>query len=100
MKKTISIFTNKYLLAGTFVIIWMLFFDDRDIFTRIQNHKELSNLESKANYYKQEISKAQKELNDLNSNAFAIEKLAREQFKMKRNSEVLFLVEEEQLLKK
>lgn len=100
MKKAISIFTNKYLLAGSFVILWMLFFDDRDLFTRLQNHKELTNLESKANYYRQEISKAQKELNELNSNAFAIEKLAREQFKMKRNGEVLFLIEEEELLKK
>jgi len=45
MKKISSILFNKYLLATLFFIIWMLFFDQRDIFYVLDQKQKLKELE-------------------------------------------------------
>lgn len=47
MKKVTSILTNKYLLAGIFFIVWMLFFDQRNYFQQKETMAELDKLETK-----------------------------------------------------
>jgi len=41
MRKIISILTNKYLVASVFFIVWMLFFDQRDVFQQRDRQADL-----------------------------------------------------------
>lgn len=74
--------------------IWMLFFDDRDLYvTVLKQRHELNELRASKQYYEQQITGTKKELDQLKINAFTIEKYAREKYLMKRDNEDLFLVE-------
>jgi len=85
---------NKYLLTLVGFTIWMLFFDDRDLYiTCFKQKQELNDLKKSKQYYEQQISGTKKELDQLKINAFTIEKYAREKYLMKRDNEDLFVVE-------
>lgn len=94
MKKFASIITNKYLLAGGFFVVWMLFFDQRDFFQQRERKAELEKLEAKKKYYLEEISKTRQELQDIQSNPAALEKFARERYLMKKEGEDIFIIED------
>ncbi|MEO5594230.1 MAG: septum formation initiator family protein [Chitinophagaceae bacterium] len=85
---------NKYLLTAVGFAIWMLFFDDRDLYvTVLKQRHELNDLRTSKQYYEQQITGTKKELDQLKINAFTIEKYAREKYLMKRDNEDLFVVE-------
>jgi cell division protein DivIC len=94
MKKFASIITNKYLLAGVFFIIWMLFVDQRDYFQQKERRDELRKLEMKKEYYQKEIDKTRKELGDLQNSPAALERFAREHYLMKKEGEDIFIIED------
>ena len=94
MKKFTSVITNKYLLAGVFFVVWMLFFDQRDFFQQRERKAELQKLEAKKKYYLEEISKTKQELQDIQSNPAALEKFARERYLMKKEGEDIFIIED------
>lgn len=94
MKKFTSIITNKYLLAGGFFVVWMLFFDQRDFFQQQVKRAELRKLEAKQRFYQLEIEKTKQELVDLQQNPAALEKFARERYLMKKDGEDIFIIED------
>lgn len=94
VKKLRPIITNKYLLAGAFFIVWMLFFDQRDYFQQKEKTAELRKLEAKKQYYQQEIEKTRQELQDIQSNPAALEKFARERYLMKKDGEDIYIIED------
>jgi cell division protein DivIC len=94
MKKITNLLTNKYLLAGLFFIVWMLFFDQRDYFQQKERMAELQKLEAKKKYYQEQIEKAKKELADLQNDPAALEKFARERYLMKRDGEDVYIIED------
>jgi cell division protein DivIC len=88
---------NKYLLAMIAFVVWMLFFDDRDIYvTYFKQRHELKALEESKQYYEQQIASTKKELDQLKINTATIEKYAREKYLMKRDNEDLFIIEQAQ----
>lgn len=89
---------NKYLLAGVAFALILLFLDRNDLFTQLDRAKELRNLEKSKQYYQQEISNQRKELEALKTDPAALEKFAREKYRMKRDDEDLFLVPEKKPL--
>lgn len=93
MKKIIFILSNKYLLAASFFVVWMLFFDQRDLFYVREQKLKLKNLENKKHYYLVEIEKAKKDLTDLQNNPATLEKFAREHYMMKRDGEEVFIID-------
>ncbi len=100
MKKIIPIITNKFLLAGVFFIVWMLFIDQRDYFQQKERRDELHKLEQKKAYYQQEIDKTRKELGDLQNSPAALEKYARERYLMKKDGEDIYIFEDSSTAKK
>lgn len=100
MKKIINILTNKYLIAFSFFVVWMLFFDQRDYFQQRDRQAELAKLEAKKQYYVKEIEKTRKELTDLQNNPAALEKFAREHYLMKKDGEDIYIIEDSSGLKK
>jgi cell division protein FtsB len=100
MKKIAAIITNKYLIASVFFVVWMFFFDQRDYFQQRDRQEELKKLETKKQYYVQEIEKTKKELQDLQNNPAALEKFAREHYLMKKDGEDIYIIEDSSALKK
>lgn len=100
MKKVFNILTNKYLVAFSFFVVWMLFFDQRDYFQQRDRQEELKKLETKKRYYVQEIEKTKKELTDLQNNPAALQKFAREHYLMKKDGEDIYLIEDSATRKK
>ncbi|PZX60813.1 FtsB family cell division protein [Hydrotalea sandarakina] len=92
-KKIPAIFYNKYILSIAFFVVWMLFFDQRDVFYVWQQKHQLKELLQKKAYYENEIKMAQSDLNNLQNNPAAIEKFAREKYLMKKPNEDVFVVE-------
>lgn len=85
---------NKYFLSAAGFIIWMLFFDPRDVFTQMGHHKELLELQASKAWYQKEIAKESAEAEQLRTNPATIEKYAREKYLMKRENEDLFVISE------
>jgi cell division protein FtsB len=83
---------NKYLVSLSLFAIWMLFFDKNDFFTQLQRKKDLYEIEESKSYFAQKIDDSKKFSRDMQNNAAAIEKFAREKYHMKRENEDLFLV--------
>jgi cell division protein FtsB len=93
MKWIPSLLKNKYLLTGGAFIVWMLFFDDRDIYTtHFKQRRELEKLQESRAWFQQEIETTQKELKQLKTNASILEKYAREKYRMKKDNEDLFII--------
>ncbi|MBD0296660.1 MAG: septum formation initiator family protein [Flavisolibacter sp.] len=84
---------NKYLLAGSAFIVWMLFFDRNDMMMQLERRNDLKELQESKEYYTNEIKKERQFLEDLKNNPAAIEKFAREQYRMKRDNEDIYLIQ-------
>ena len=93
--KAIRIFKNKYLIATILFIVWMLFFDHNNIFLHLQYRKELNELKADKKYYQEQIDLTRKDVDLIKSNPQAMEKVAREQYLMKKDDEDVFVVVEE-----
>lgn len=84
---------NKYLLTTVGFLVWMFFFDDRDIITTHVKHKqELNELKKSKTYFEQQIALTRKELKDIKNDPTTLEKYAREKYLMKRENEDLFVL--------
>ena len=93
--------SRKYWLAGRYLLtlagllVWMIFFDDRDIMTTYFRHpRELRQLQESKKNYEEQIIALRKESGLLKSNAAMLEKYAREKYYMKRDNEDLFIIKE------
>lgn len=83
---------NKYLLSGLFFIVWMLFFDPKDIMSDFERRGKLNELEKSEQHLKNLISESGAELYLLKNNAQSLEKYAREKYMMKKDNEDLFII--------
>ncbi|MGF2412817.1 FtsB family cell division protein [Ferruginibacter sp.] len=87
-----SILKNKYLLSGVAFLVWIFFFDPKDIpssINRIQTYKKLQQTEL---HLSKQIGETTKDLDLLKTNPQTIEKYARENYMMKKDNEDLFII--------
>lgn len=94
IKKIIPFIANRYFLACLAFLLWMLFFDQRNIFLQRDRAAELEQLEQAKAYYEKEISTTQEQLNNLQSNPGAVEKYARERYLLRREGEEVYIFED------
>lgn len=71
----------------------MLFFDTNTLFSQWQLSRDNDRLQNKLTQYQQEIKIVEQDLNELKNNTSLIEKVARENFYMKKNNEDVFIIE-------
>lgn len=88
-----SFLRNKYLLATAAFVVWMLFFDRDDVFTQMERRKDLREIQASKSYYQKQIAENQKISKELQFNASAVEKYAREKYLMKRDNEDLYIIQ-------
>lgn len=90
---------NKYLIAGALFLVWMLFFDPKDLGTVISKKSKYNELQESEKQLADKISETRHELGQLKNSAQTIEKYAREKYLMKKDNEDLFLVPDEKTTK-
>jgi len=83
---------SKFFLVFTAFTVWMLFFDERDVFTMRHHRQELRELQQSKKYYTDQINREKTELENLKNNPATLEKYAREKYYMKRDNEDLYLI--------
>jgi len=90
--KLVKFLSNKYVIVLLVFIIWMLFFDENSYLTHHELNKEKSKLENSIQYYKKEISKDKKVINQLKDSNM-LEKYGRETYFFKRDNEDVYIIE-------
>ena len=85
---------NKYFLSLSAFVVWILFFDPRDVFSQMAHRQELNELQASKAWYQKEISKESIEAQKLRDNPATVEKYVRENYLMKRDNEDIFIIPE------
>lgn len=92
LKKIPPIFKNFYFLVTLFFLIWMLFFDSNDVITQMKLSSKQAELEQTKIFYENKIVEVKNDREALLNDEELLEKLAREKYLMKKESEDLFIV--------
>jgi cell division protein DivIC len=92
LKPILSYLKNKYIITTLAFVVWMAFFDEKDIGLIFSRTSKLKELKASEKHLKTEIQETKKELSLLKTDAGSIEKYARENFYMKKDNEELFIV--------
>ena len=91
-------FKNIFVLILVIFSVWMLFFDANSYLIHRELNKDMDALEAEKEYYKNEIEKDKKAIDELSTEE-GIEKLAREKYYMKKENEEIYIIEYEDSLK-
>jgi cell division protein FtsB len=90
--KIVRILSNKYVIILLLFVIWMIFFDENSLINHWELDKEIDKLEKSNEYYRDQIEQDKKVIDNLND-PDSLEKYAREEYKMKKENEEIFLIE-------
>lgn len=93
MKKLARILTNKFLLTALIFGTWMMWFDQNDFGSQRERAKALRETKDNIAYLQQEIAAMEREHHELTNDPAQLEKFAREQYKMKRDNEDVYVIE-------
>jgi len=85
---------NRYVLTVFAFVLWVLFFDRNDLFTQMERARDLRSLEKSKKYYTGQIEDSRKELDQMSNNPAALEKFAREKYRMKKDNEDEYEIED------
>ena len=85
-------FRNKYVLTLVIFFLWLLLFDSNNLISRFRDIRDLKKLSSDREYYLKRIEEDKKKLYELKTDDQNLEKFAREQYRMKKPDEDLFIV--------
>ena len=91
MKWVLRFVKNKYIITITAFVVWVLFFDKNDVFSQVDLTKQVNKMVRDTVYYSQEIQQNRMNGKALLDNPQALEKFARENYLMKRDSEDVFI---------
>jgi len=83
---------NKYFLTITIFIVWITLLDTNNLIERYSQLSELRKLKLEREYYIKKIEEEKRKLNELKTDNDNLEKFAREQYKMKKKNEDLYIV--------
>ena len=87
-----SFLRNKYFLTITIFIIWIVLLDTNNLIERYRQISELRKLRQEKEYYEKKIEEDRRKLNELKTDDHNLEKFAREQYKMKKKDEDLYII--------
>lgn len=90
--KIVRFISNKYVIILLLFVVWMLFFDENSFINHRELDNEIDKLEKSNEYYREQIQDDKKVIDNLND-PDSLEKYAREEYKMKKENEEIFLIE-------
>ncbi len=92
-KEILKKFNNKYIIATLIFAVVIIFVDQYNLFYQINNFKKLKKAKSQVEYYEKEIKEQQETLDRLHRDSALMERIAREKYMMKRDNEVIYVIE-------
>jgi len=98
MKSSIKIppiFKKFYFITACCFLIWMLFFDSNDLLSQFKLRKRKNELANEKEFYLKRINEVKEERKALQNNNHLLEKFAREKYLMKKPSEDIYVIEDE-----
>ena len=93
LKEILRKLNNRYVYATLAFLVVILFIDQFNLFEQIRLRKSLKDQKQQIEYYEGEIAKNKEYLDALQNDTATMEKVAREQYLMKRDNEVIYLIE-------
>lgn len=90
--KVLPFIRNKFIITIVVFVIWMMFFDQYNLISRINNNRKIAELEQQKEYYIAEIQRSERLLQELEGDNQSLEKFAREQYLMKKEDEDIYIV--------
>ncbi|MDR6560688.1 MULTISPECIES: septum formation initiator family protein [Arcicella] len=95
MRRLLLVKYRFYTLTLSVLVVWMIFFDDNNVFSQFKMYRELGRLEDETAYYAQKLKEVEKEKIEVMGNSSLIEKFAREKYLMKKPNEEIFVIVDE-----
>jgi cell division protein FtsB len=92
IEKIPAVFKNKYILTLIVFIVWIVLFDSNNLIARYREVRELNKLKKEREYYINKIEMDRRKLLELKTDNHNLEKFAREQYRMKKSDEDLYIV--------
>jgi cell division protein FtsB len=93
MKKVVGILANKFVITAVVFGAWMMWFDQNDYSSQKDRAENLSDTKNNIAYLEKEIAKMETEHYSLTNDPKKLERYAREQYKMKRDNEDIYILE-------
>ena len=91
MKIALKILKNKYFLTIVGMIVWLVFFDKKDVFTQYDLIQKCPKLQKEKQYYIAEIKNNKRNLNELRTNMKSLETFSRKKYLMKKDNEDVYV---------
>lgn len=91
--------SNWYVLILIFFLVWMLFFDSNSYLIHKELDGDINALEQNIEFYQSEIEKDRVFIEKI-GDSFELEKFAREKYYLKKENEDIYIIQEEDSLKK
>lgn len=85
---------NFYVLFGVFFFVWMLLIDSNDFVSQIRLANKLNSLRSQKEFYELKKVQVVQDREELTTNKELLEKFARENYLMKKPTEDIYVVVE------
>lgn len=83
---------NKYILTIILFLLWLILFDSNNLISRYKEIRNLNKLKRDREYYIEKIETDRTRLNELRTDDHNLEKFAREQYRMKKADEDLYII--------
>ena len=83
---------NRYVLTVLVFILWIILLDPNNLISRVREARTRNRLLREKEYYMGRIEEDRRKLNELRTSNENLEKYAREQYRMKRPDEDLFII--------
>lgn len=93
MKKVVRFITNKFVVTTLVFGAWMMWFDQNDYASQRERAQEVQDTKDNIAYLEKEIAMMEREHYELTNDPRKLETHAREQYKMKRDNEDVFVIE-------
>ena len=83
---------NKYLLTIIIFVVWVILLDSNNLIARYKEMRELHKLKIDREYYLERVEEDKRKLHELKTDNKNLEKFAREQYRMKKPDEDLYII--------
>jgi cell division protein DivIC len=83
---------NKYVITIIVFLLWLVLFDANNLLDRLRDMKKFRSLEQDREYYLNRIEEDRSKLQELRTNDENLEKFAREQYRMKKPDEEIYVI--------
>ena len=95
-KDVLKKFSNKYVIATLIFAAVIIFIDQYNVFEQGKSYRKLRKVKKQVEYYDHEIEKQEQTLHNLKKDSALLEKVAREQHLMKRDDEVMYILDKKE----